>query len=73
MVGLSPPALYGLIDGWERGAGNPNEQEVRVHQPSVTPEPPPEPFFLSRMDASAAGSRFRYGPCPGFGPSHYAR
>ena len=43
--GLSPPALYGLIDGWERGAGNPNEQEVRVHQPSVTPEPPLEPFF----------------------------
>ena len=44
--GLSPPALYGLIDGWERGVGNPNEQEVRVHQPSVTPEPPPEPFFF---------------------------
>ena len=41
----SPPPLYGLIDGYERGIGNPNEKPLRVYVPSEPMAPPPDPFF----------------------------
>ena len=41
----SPPPLYGMIDGYERGVGNPNEKDLRVYVPSEPIAPPPEPFF----------------------------
>ena len=40
----SPPGLAGYITGWERGVGNPNEKDLRVHgagEVEIAPITPP--------------------------------